>query len=685
MANLVSTITGRIYPMPDMNRLNTLAKLITGKNLRLRLSMDAKTASISLRTNEIIIPYWDVPDFMFRFLVAHECAHAIWTSKEESDNQINKKDYSNFWKGIAHRIHNVCEDVRIDKNIQKRLTGLVKDYKESASIIRESPVFNPAKADLDSVAEAVEKAIEEGDESRTISPENQKLNEGFKKMSTFLNECNIYYKTRWDGLSPVPVFTDKKETEFFERMDRTVTEEQVYQLSFDILGYFLDADYIKDKARDKEGLTDFLLALLAMLLSEAGDKVNVNSGNGNYVGSGDGEMIDESDLSEEQKEILRKIKELMTTPGSPYDKGDVSCGTGGGDGYSKAPEVDNFKQHSVVDGYERINSSENYHEPNDVSTARQQMKTDKLFVKANVVARHFNDKSTIVKDDIRHNISSLVRGFELHKKSEEYRNTSYRKTGKIAANRLHAYKTMDDIFRSNEVEYIGDKYGFYVFVDYSGSMQDKIRKVTEHAYIKAMFFKRVGVPFKIFSVGLSIDGLSGSGIVASNNFDGQSSWGGRGVVYELFASDLSKSEINQVYNGMMEGLNSGSCRLGSTPLTNTMMTVRYSVDNFIMGNDIKKFGVIAITDGGDDYGKTGAIQDYVTGQIFQSQTNYFYGHMIKLYKDLFSANFVAIDLEKEHTEGVESEYTAQYNLSKDVIQNREKYMKFAKEFMGSVL
>ncbi|QIG65680.1 cobalamin biosynthesis protein [Ochrobactrum phage vB_OspM_OC] len=699
MAKLENVTTGRIYPMPNVGRLNILAELVTEKQLRLRLDENAPTAYVDLKNSDIVIPYWDVPDGMFRMLVGHESAHVIWTSYEEFMKRLEaNKNVSQMWNNILSSVHNVCEDVRIDKKIQHRLPGMRADYKVAAGIIRESPLFNPEKAEKGIIAKSIKDAEKVTNEQ---SEEQKKFNESFRKMMEFLNAANIFYKSRWDGKSTKPTFKETAETDFFERMDRTVTEDHVYTLSEDIMKHFLDEQYAKDKQRDKEQMTKFLKQLLDMLSSDSANKINVNSKGGAQVGSGDGKAIDESDLDDEAKEILKKIKEKMAQaakdqaeqdqqqkgtnsgPGSGYKQGDVSVGTGGSEGSSPSHALDtnNTSSGHVTTG--TVGGNNHYGHATGIARPQGQYDPTKIYIPAKHVANHFRRFANNVKDDIRHNVSSLVRGFELNKKSEEYHKTQTAKTGKINPRELHAYKVSEDIFKHSEIEYTGDKYGFFIFLDYSGSMSDKVLKVTEHAYIMSMFFKRVGVPFKFFSVGLTINNMKTGNRTIANHF--KSGWGGGYNVYELFSSDLKKSEINQVYNGMMSGLKDGGVSLGGTPLTNTLLTARYVADSFIEGNDIKKFGVIAITDGGDELGSVGGLQDNKTGKLFSSTTQAYYGHTIKLYKELFNAAFIAIDLEKTHSEGVESEYTKHYNLSRKVIQNRPEYLKFAKDLMKAIL
>ena len=72
-------------------------------------------------------------------LIAHECAHALWTPYEE-------------WEGITDKelrsYVNVIEDTRIDKLIQAKYPGVVNNYKNGFDILEKQNFFGISGRDI---------------------------------------------------------------------------------------------------------------------------------------------------------------------------------------------------------------------------------------------------------------------------------------------------------------------------------------------------------------------------------------------------------------------------------------------------------------------------------------------------------------------------------------------------------
>lgn len=651
MAHITNKTTGRLYPYPSSETLNKFAILLSGKNLKLKIDHNATTAYINLKENSITIPLWDVPQSFFRFLVGHECAHGLWTSYDifkDKMEEFEKSEFSKMYSHIFSSLHNVIEDIRIDKMIQSKYKGLVADYRDSVQFLYDSK-FNPEHED--NIADCADQEID-SNLKKDKTPEEIEIYKCMKEFTRWVNATNFYYKTRWDDkLSKLPEFTGR-EKELFEKSDTCYTEDQVYGLVDEIIQHFFDEQKLKDHKPEDMDLDEFLKTLLAILTSDVGDLVNVESGIS--VGSHNAKILDESTMTDKQKEMLGKILENLNTKIDQRDNsdGEVRKGASG-------------------HGYEPING---------------QYQPDKNYINWKQVVKHYKSENNKVLKDIRNNVNDLVRNFEMRKNAREFMNTKHTKTGILDQTRLHLYKSTPDIFLENEVRMIGDNYGFYMLLDYSGSMDSKKTQVTEYAYLMSMFFKRIGVPFKLWTVGLSINGLRG-GMIAKHLEPETNSWYSY-VPIELFSSEMSKSQLNSVYNGVSKGLINGSCSLGSTPLTNTLLTTRHTLENFISGNGIDKLSYIAITDGGDDLGHLRdsiGLYDTTTGRYYQSESNLYYGNAIKLVRDIFDCEFVAIDINKYGDYPAEVEYTKSYNLTNTTIDNRGEFSNFAKDFMKQIL
>ena len=97
-----------------------LAKLIATENIEVQHN-NVKTASFDTLNRILTLPtFKEQSGDVYDMLIAHECSHALWTPADG-------------WKSIAsdnslRSYVNVLEDCRIDKKIQKRYPGVVKNY-----------------------------------------------------------------------------------------------------------------------------------------------------------------------------------------------------------------------------------------------------------------------------------------------------------------------------------------------------------------------------------------------------------------------------------------------------------------------------------------------------------------------------------------------------------------------------
>src|SRR6056300_1580972 len=101
----------------NINTKSQLAKLIATENISIQHNQ-VKTASF---------------DTVNRMLIAHECSHALYTPTDG-------------WKKISgddelRSYVNVLEDTRIDKLIQKKYPGVVRNYLNGFDIMEKQNFF----------------------------------------------------------------------------------------------------------------------------------------------------------------------------------------------------------------------------------------------------------------------------------------------------------------------------------------------------------------------------------------------------------------------------------------------------------------------------------------------------------------------------------------------------------------
>ena len=77
-------------------------------------------------------------------LTGHECAHALWTNSEKWKEIMNND--------TLRQVCNVLEDCRIDKMIQAKYPGLVKNYINGFDILNNANFFGLDDHDINDLS-----------------------------------------------------------------------------------------------------------------------------------------------------------------------------------------------------------------------------------------------------------------------------------------------------------------------------------------------------------------------------------------------------------------------------------------------------------------------------------------------------------------------------------------------------
>lgn len=95
-------------------------------------------------------------------------------------------------------------------------------------------------------------------------------------------------------------------------------------------------------------------------------------------------------------------------------------------------------------------------------------------------------------------VRQLVAQFERKKAADEIRRERPKQTGMLNLDRLHQYRTHDDIFLSKIVKQDGKNHGIVFMLDFSGSMNATIG----HAFLQVLqlvwFCEKAKIPFEVF-------------------------------------------------------------------------------------------------------------------------------------------------------------------------------------------
>ena len=125
--------------MINLDVKSNLAKLLATENITIQHN-NVQTASFDVKNRVLTLPIFKKKSGdVYDMLIAHECAHALYTPYEE-------------WEGITDKelrsYVNVLEDTRIDKLIQKKYPGVVKNYENGFTILEKQGFFGIQGKDI---------------------------------------------------------------------------------------------------------------------------------------------------------------------------------------------------------------------------------------------------------------------------------------------------------------------------------------------------------------------------------------------------------------------------------------------------------------------------------------------------------------------------------------------------------
>lgn len=95
-------------------------------------------------------------------------------------------------------------------------------------------------------------------------------------------------------------------------------------------------------------------------------------------------------------------------------------------------------------------------------------------------------------------VRQLVMQFERRKAADEIRKERPKQTGQLNLDRLHQYRTHDDIFLSKIVKQDGKNHGIVFLIDFSGSMGHTIGDCFLQVLQLVWFCEKAKIPFEVF-------------------------------------------------------------------------------------------------------------------------------------------------------------------------------------------
>src|SRR5210317_599300 len=599
----------------NTNVKSNLAKLLATENITVQHDK-VSTASFDVKNRILTLPIFkEKSGDVYDMLIAHECSHALFTPYEE-------------WEGITdselRSYVNVIEDTRIDKLIQAKYPGVVKNYINGFDILEKKNFFGLMGKDVN-------------------------------KDLMIIDKINIRSKS----LNRVPFSFSKQDNQWLAKVDKVITFKDVLNLAKEMLSWQ------KDQVEQMQKLPEFDKLSIAKVYDLAKDEDDFDAefdtadeqdAKNDFNNFGDQKADDEKDSKQSgaSNKVSDEEENKEEKGGSPEQYGNGADGDGPqkllkavtdqafeskkdelldekakGFNYGKLPEPNlkskiGYKDFLKSMSDERIRHRQyNY---DDVKYMTWLKGAFKQFQKEN--------KKTVMY---------LVKEFEMKKAATAYKRASTDKTGIIDPLKLPNYKFSDDIFKRLTIVPDGKNHGMMMLLDWSGSMSDTLRNTVDQLLNLVEFVRKVNIPFEVYfftSERQSKQEKSFNykvGDWSFEDFNLVNCFSHRMTKKEFELAGMYMYHMAQYYNSnyvyhrdfsddlQMARYNSfgvpSQFYLGNTPLNEALVFCNKLVPMFKSKYDIEKMTFITLTDGGaNSFRQT--IKDSTAGEYGSVRSDY---------------------------------------------------------------
>jgi len=556
---------------------NSLARLMATENISVQHNK-VETASFDVKERVLNLPIWeDMGDVMYEGLIGHEVGHALYTPFEEWKEFITEypklKDYAN-----------VIEDARIEKKMKTKFPGMRKTFFGMYDELNVRDFFGTQGKDLNTYG--------------------------------ILDRINLHFKL---GVRADVKFNDE-ETLFVNRVSNANTFEEVLELTLELSEYakneelstdFDDMNFEYDPEAE-DGTEEADEGLSRAESDEDGEDADGSSSQGqNNPDETDEDGESDSNITGDRGGNSDLPPESKTQKSFDEQMGKLNDDNAKTPIYVDLPKVD---AKGVTVGFKRIGKLLSDHFD---KTSAYSYWDDGEQIQANI-----NQGLSAWKKDTLPVVNYMVKEFEMKQAATAHRRTSVGKTGVLDTNKMHAYKYEEDIFKRVASVKDGRNHALSIYVDWSGSMQDKIFSTVKQTITLVMFARKVGIPFRVYAfsnaqnakrLNEKVEGYRPKFYEPEDNgnFAGNHLMLRRLTLLEFFNEKMSAKDFNSMIDnfykvGMANDWSSRDIQtpegfgLASTPLNECIIGAYDQVADFKREVGKEKVNVIFLTDGEAD-------------------------------------------------------------------------------------
>ena len=599
-----------------------LAKLLATENITVE-HRKVETAYFDLGNRLLVVPIWkEMNNDILDMLLAHEIGHALYTPQDEWVAAVESKV-------APHSYLNIVEDARIEKLIKRKYPGLSQSFIKGYRDLIRNDFFKTADKNV-----------------------NEML---------LIDRLNMHFKM--SHVESDIEFDGAEELMFVERMANVETFKDVELLAADL------AEYCKNESETKS-LDDHEFEYGDGDGVDADDNGDADESDGNGDGEGhDGEESDDKSKNKSNKSNKEGDDADEDGEGDSMfgdtDSGDQSNLSN--DSYAPGDFVpesetdaawadgqkdlvdERCKDNAYYHVHEFTNLSEYVVDYKKVAGVFKKSRDKCLYTESYFKQQYRESWSNLITDykqfskDQSKAVSYMVKEFELKKAATAHSRSMQANSGVVDPLKLHSYKFNDDIFKRLTVTPDGKNHGLMMFIDWSGSMHNKIAPTIKQLMNLTMFCRKVQIPFEVYAFsnnnnyGSTTDehgNLVGRKRPQPNYKDGDMTIDSSLLLLNFVSSKMTAKEYEEgmlnlhflattygydrygyrskkydyeaakaeQWKDDLPGVPRGF-QLSSTPLNDTIMAAMKMVPAFQKKYNIDKMNTVFLTDGASDGGE----------------------------------------------------------------------------------
>lgn len=583
-----------------MQSKSILAKLLARENITIQHG-NYETAFFDTEQRMLGLPLLKEMDKnLYDLFIGHEVGHALETPSDGWHN-------STFdIPGCPRAFVNVIEDIRIEKLIQRRYPGLVHSFKKGYKNLMDTDFFGIGDTDIN-----------------TMSFMNR-LNLKSKLRDlvdvTFTEEEQPYAKMAlavetWDDVIATcrAIYEYLKEKQENEQKKK---QEQGDSASNEQRGEQLAEDSVDEGNEQQKQEQQQPISMGEDSDDDDSDSSaeddSLDSMQDNDDSLQDSEFQNRSAIEEDSEENGQEL-EVSGPKGAEepltieqQDIMDVSTDDAFRENESKLVERD---RHGNIP---RVINTMSTNQINDMIISYEEIAEArktlfKQIFEQDTVPSSFHDieynseyKSFI--DETTKIVNVMVKEFEMRKAAFQYSRSKTSRSGSLNVNKLHEYKFNDDIFRKVTKLADAKSHGMVMLIDRSGSMRNILADVTRQVLTLAMFCKKVGIPFDVYTFASLYDKSDNTHQFKIGDMNHQNT-----KMCHMLSSSFKKGTYNQafreLFNQTVGRLNeqymlfSDPERMGGTPLVEVLSAMPELLSQFKNRHGVQKVIMPLLTDG----------------------------------------------------------------------------------------